>query len=180
MAVGGSAAGLPSLPSLSKRGLGENLSCGVLESGRWISPEGNHRGDRKLDRDPHPPAVPLGTEDTVALAAPGPLHMHMLFPLLEPTSFFGLSPVRYSSLTCTALRLFIPQAFSAYLLCPQHWGGGTPAIGDPSGTGPDAEKAPTSVHGSNKSRTDAVGSGERIWLPSRSLQPLLEFIPKTL
>lgn len=179
MAVGGSAAGLPSLPSPSKCGLGENLLCGVLERGRWMPPEGNHRGDRKLDRDPHPRAVPLGTEDTVVLAAPGPLHMHMLFPLLEPTSFFGLSPVHYSGLTCTALGLFIPQAFSAYLLCPQHWGG-TPAIGDRSGTGPGAEKAPASVHGTNKSHTDAVGSGERMRLPSRSLQPLLEFIRKTL
>lgn len=58
---------------------------------------GNRWGDMKLVRELHPPAILLGTQDTVVLAAPGPLHMISALP--EATSFFGRRSVHYSGLT---------------------------------------------------------------------------------
>ena len=86
----------------------------VLRGGEWVRPEVNPWEDIKLDKKSHPPAThDLSTEDTVLLAAPGPLHMLFLLP--EPTSFFGLSSVHYVGLTLD-ITSFI-HLFSKYFLC---------------------------------------------------------------
>lgn len=87
-----SAAGLPPSPPPESVASKETECAGRR---KMDATEGNHWGDIKLDEKPHPPASRgLIPEDKVLLAAPGSLHM--LFRLLEPTSFFGPGPVHHS------------------------------------------------------------------------------------
>lgn len=118
-AVGGAAACLLFHSSPRKHDLRGDLLCTEFLEEHWVPPLGNRWEVMRLDKAPHPPATQdLSTKVWVPVAAPEPLLLQ--FPLLEATSFLGLSPAHHLGLTLD-ITSFAQQIFSVYLRCTQHY-----------------------------------------------------------